>query len=197
MGQPDTWSNIAVFYSPPQVFMESSWSPHKVYGVLMKSSWSPWRLQEDSLSPRHMMAVQWPSGPPPPPYVSDIWWLHIVIKSHDHLDLLCLHMSQTYDGCTQRPSHMICLTTSAIICPRHGCTQWWSHMTNWTTPAIICPRHMKAAPDDQVTWSTGPPLPAFVWNIQWLHLYHPYVLHTQSAGHIKIFASPSPPWHIS
>jgi hypothetical protein len=61
-----TWDQEAVFYSPPRVSMESSWSPQVLMesswsppGVLVESSWSlhglliesmrtPWGLHEDS-----------------------------------------------------------------------------------------------------------------------------------------------------
>src|ERR1700683_3545284 len=31
----------AVFYSPPRVSMDSSWTPHSPHGVPMESSWTP------------------------------------------------------------------------------------------------------------------------------------------------------------
>src|ERR1700683_1614752 len=33
-------SKNTVFYSPPRVSMDSSWTPHSPHGVLMESSWS-------------------------------------------------------------------------------------------------------------------------------------------------------------
>ena len=36
-----TYQIMSVYYSPPRVSMDSSWSPHRVHGVPMESSWSP------------------------------------------------------------------------------------------------------------------------------------------------------------
>ena len=49
---------FAVFYSPPRVSMDSSWTPHSPHGVLMESPWSPHRVLMESLWSPHKVPVE-------------------------------------------------------------------------------------------------------------------------------------------
>jgi hypothetical protein len=63
----DRQGDGAVFYSPPRVPMECSWTPHSPHGVLMECSWSLHRvLMEPSWSAHRVYGVHGDSMRTPP-----------------------------------------------------------------------------------------------------------------------------------